>query len=249
MSVLDSLNSMNKLIFVILFFLPVDFSASQVKKFFTVERAQFCELPLFNQANFNQAPDFDDASLPLPSFWKGHQRSAIAAFRALRRIASQGHDHENEAKAFKGEIRSKRFTEHKPWHLVFWFGILYDAIANFGQSATRPLLVWITQIVIFGYFYFREGYYRGADWLTCLQAGGDPLLQALLISVKNAFVAFASSRDPRIISAYECLYGPSTVAPHIPLRVTITEMLVQVPLSAALIFLFLLAVRNQFKIK
>jgi hypothetical protein len=152
-------------------------------------------------------------------------------------------------KAFKGEIRSKRFTEHKPWNVVFWFGLLYDAISNFGQSATRPLLIWIMQIFIFGYFYFREGYYHGDRWRTCLRAGGDPLLQALLISVKNAFVAFASSRDPRIISAYECLYGPSTDTPHIPFRVTITEMLVQVPLSAGLIFLFLLAVRNQFKIK
>ena len=42
-------------------------------------------------------------------------------------MAIQGADYEREQMAFKGETRSKRGTEHKPWHTAFWFGIAYDA--------------------------------------------------------------------------------------------------------------------------
>ena len=44
--------------------------------------------------------------------------------------------------------------------------------------------------------------------------------------------------------AYKCLFGDA-----IPDSVSFVESFMQVPLSAVLIFLFLLAVKNRFKIK
>jgi hypothetical protein len=53
-----------------------------------------------------------------------------------------------------------------------------------------------------------------------------------------------SWRNPRVDQAYQCLFGDA-----VPDGVSFVESFVQVPLSAALIFLFLLAVKNRFKIK
>ncbi|MFY9641039.1 MAG: hypothetical protein WCD20_10825 [Rhodomicrobium sp.] len=74
-------------------------------------------------------------------------------------------------------------------------------------------------------------------------------MQALYLSVKNALVLFGGTRDARVNQAYLCLYGGTPEQPHIPASVTFVETLLQIPVSATLIFLFLLAVKNRFKIK
>ena len=74
-------------------------------------------------------------------------------------------------------------------------------------------------------------------------------VQALFLSVKNALVIFGGTRDARVNQAYLCLYNGSAEQPHIPPTVTFVETLAQIPVSATLIFLFLLAVKNRFKIK
>jgi hypothetical protein len=65
----------------------------------------------------------------------------------------------------------------------------------------------------------------------------------------NGLVVFGGTRDARVNQAYLCLYGGDANQAAIPLSVTYVETLLQTPISAVLLFLFLLAVRNQFKIK
>ena len=84
--------------------------------------------------------------------------------------------------------------------------------------------------------------------VRCADNGGA-VVQALYLSLKNALVLFGGTRDARVNQAYVCLYDGSAELPHIPASVTYVETLAQIPLSAALIFLFLLAVKNRFKIK
>ena len=74
-------------------------------------------------------------------------------------------------------------------------------------------------------------------------------VQALYLSLKNGLVLFAGTRDARVNQAYVCHYNGSAEQPHIPASVTFVETLGQVPISAVLIFLVLLAVKNRFKIK
>ena len=57
-------------------------------------------------------------------------------------------------------------------------------------------------------------------------------------------MVLSGGKDERITKAYQCLFGDA-----VPDGVSFVESFVQVPLSAALIFLFLLAVKNRFKIK
>ena len=62
-------------------------------------------------------------------------------------------------------------------------------------------------------------------------------------------MVFGGTRDARINQAYLCLYGGDANQAAIPLIVSYVETLMQTLFFAPLLFLFLLAVRNQFKIK
>ncbi len=170
----------------------------------------------------------------------------IPKYRAIRRMAIQGADFESEHKAFKGELRSRRWCIDKWWHPSAWLGVLYDGIADCGRSITQPAIAWAVTIVVFAAFYGSRAL-AGAE-ARCADGGGA-FVQALYLSVKNGLVLFAGTRDVRVNQAYECLYTDPTGKLHIPPSVTFVETLLQFPISAVLIFLGLLAVKNRFKIK
>jgi hypothetical protein len=207
--------------------------------------ASFSELPSFSQADFNQAPDLDGVDFPLPPAepWTSGDKDLIPKYRAMRRMAIQGADYDREQMSFKGELRSRRWTTDKPWHPGLWLGILYDVFADCGRSIFRPASLWILSVLAFAILYMRLA--EGA-W-TC----GTPFYKALYISGRNALVLSSGGKDERITQAYRCLFGPDgdKLPLKIPDGVSFVESFVQVPLSAVLIFLLLLAVKNRFKIK
>ena len=210
--------------------------------------AEFTIVPAFSQADFKQAPDLDDVKFPLPGFWRKGLPRLIPLYRALRRMAIQGSDYEREQMAFKGELRSRRWTTDKWWHLGTWFGLVYDLLADCGRSMVRPILLWVASVAAFA------GLYLWAADRAATAACGAPFVKALFLSGRNALVLFSGGRDERIAQAYRCLYGGAgstggTGAPQIPDSVSFLEAFVQVPLSAVLIFLLLLAIENRFKIK
>ena len=127
--------------------------------------------------------------------------------------------------------------------------MVYDFFADCGRSIWRPFATWAALVFAFAAFYFS----RSTDSLaTRCGSPETPALQALYLSIKNGLVVFGGTRDARINQAYLCLYGSHGSAADqadIPLSVTYVETLLQTPISAVLLFLFLLAVRNQFKIK
>ncbi len=91
-----------------------------------------------------------------------------ARWRALKRLAIQGHDTERELQFFSGEIRSQRFAEHwplpwpiwklKPWGgaLSFWAGLFYQMFSNFGRSLARPFAFWLLAVVAAAIFYAAQ---------------------------------------------------------------------------------------------
>ena len=206
-------------------------------------------MPAFSQADFKQAPDLDNVSFPARPFWRGGDKDLVPQYRALKRLAVQGHDYQREQMAFKGELRSRRCLIDKWYGPSVWLGMFYDFFADCGRSIWRPFVTWAALVLGFATFYFSRS--PGALATRC----GSPetaAFQALYLSIKNGFVLFGGTRDARINQAYLCLYGSHGSAADqadIPLSVTYVETLLQTPISAVLLFLFLLAVRNQFKIK
>jgi hypothetical protein len=93
---------------------------------------------------------------------KGVRRRIISAdhnvaarFRALKRLAIQGHDADREQEFFAREVQAARFAADWPWPKPFWrrqgwggvsrywFGWLYELFGGLGRSVVSPFLCWV----------------------------------------------------------------------------------------------------------
>jgi hypothetical protein len=184
--------------------------------------------------------------------------------------------HASELYFFRRELLAKRGLEQqwKTAPLTFLASLIYQVTSNFGSSLFLPVMWWALGVVGFAWFYLAEHVARladaaagvaspsgriarrlweGADGFACIGSAGDPLLAALGLSMsKSLFAGFGPARALDQIHA--CLYGIhersafDSFQPVIPYSVTGMGV-VQFLLSAILIFLFGLALRNHFKIR
>ena len=229
------------------------FSAVSGKGFFSLYNVKFSNVPDFTEAHFEEAPQFDNVELNSKSL-KNLQANVNlpSRWRALRRLAIQAHDYERELQFFKGEIIARRGTEDKLTHARFWFGWLYQLLSDFGRSIGLPLLWLGISLLLFAAIY---AYPSSADWnqlfiepASCIDRSGDSRIAALGVSVISAFPFASISSSDLLNQYYACLYGIQKSAPVIPYVVTFARV-IQFFVSAVLLFLFILAVRNHFRIK
>ena len=257
---------------------------------FSLAGAHFLAVPDFIQAHFAEAPRLDDSRIEPRRFWtitlarvkdyvKGNPDLA-ARWRALKRLAIQGHDHAREQTFFKGELKARRWSEDKPWHAVFWFGVFYQVFSDFGGSPWRPFMWWGVSVLGFAGLYLGQHptlakqSSSGIAWaferltgatgevppLACVAGPGEPWVAAINLSIHKGLLFLGLVPIGKLNRIYACLYGihpagaaqpsqlPGAFSPVIPDGVTALGF-IQYPLSAVLIFLFLLAIRNHFRIK
>lgn len=230
-----------------------DFRAMQVERYFSLNKATFHHcVPDFVQAHFQEAPLLEHLTIPLkrPANTTEEEKKELPArYRALKRLALQGHDHEREQDFFAAELRSLRWVED---FFVFknagrwWGGLLYQLLSNFGRSIFLPFFWWIASIILFMRLYDTK-----SPLITSCAAGIDRHFAPLFLSLKHAFIALPTSVNERTNQLYACLYGreqSTTLIPIIPDWVAALGI-VQTLFSAVVIFLFLLAVRAKFRIK
>ena len=259
-----------------------DFVAIKGHSFFTLKNVKFLSVPNFEQAHFEEAPRLDH------SYFRalGDEPDIAARWRALRRLATQGHDHERELDFLAEEIKSLRGDQDRllpnPRNLLkgervwlgggrYWAGLFYQIFSDFGRSMLRPFLWWV--IITLGFTMYYLSHYLETSvpsrtlyhWalgtetdptfvrLTCLgekENLGQPLMAAFYLSISNALVVSISGlgRSEKLAQSYACLYGKNERVPIMPDAVVLAGI-VQTILSAVLIFLFLLALRNYFRIK
>ena len=232
------------------------FRAVSGKGLFSLYNVKFSNVPDFREAHFEEAPLFDSVELEPVRFQKLQAHDAETNFpscwRALRRLAIQAHDYERELQFFKGEIIARRGIEDKWTHARYWFGRLYQLISDFGRSMGRPLLWLGISLLLFAIFYACQGPVECNQLLvkhvSCIDGSGDSRIVALGVSVINAFPFAAISSSDLLNQYYACLYGIQESEPVIPYVVTFASV-IQFFVSAVLLFLFFLAVRNHFRIK
>jgi purine-cytosine permease-like protein len=159
-----------------------------------------------------------------------------------------------------------------PWHAAYWVGVFYDALSDFGRSMMRPFYAWAVLTLAFAAFYLftsavqpppvvkdagffeRNLPFTRAAILGELKCAGNelndisPLGEAGYLAIKNGLIVIGLGSEGKINQAHACLYGGSVGAPVFPSGISIWQI-VQNFLSAPLIFLFLLGIRNNFKIK
>ncbi|MGO9485308.1 MAG: pentapeptide repeat-containing protein [Rhodomicrobium sp.] len=129
-------------------------------------------------------------------------RNIPARWRALKRLAIQGHDTERELEFHARELRSQRFTEDWPLPLAFWrgkawagffrfwFGAFYGLFSDFGRSLARPAGFWLAAVVFGAVLYVSQS----PDMIAARQgAKGAP---AIVAAASGAWHAWASDRRP-----------------------------------------------------
>ncbi len=202
-----------------------------------------------------------------------------AKYRTLKRLAIQSEDHKYEQIFFRGELRARRLTERKLSALVFDvlfeltsdFGhsilrpvfclILLSLTSSWyylGQYAAPDVPVALhTYARLLSHLPDRFHALIPALWPEALPAlsckdgrPGDPAGAAELLAFKKSSVFAAFDTADKGAQIYGCLYGidPDLRMPVVPDAVVFWGIW-QTVLSAALLFLFLLALRNHFKIK
>jgi Pentapeptide repeats (9 copies) len=164
-----------------------DFGAISGVRAFTLADTVFEGVPDFIQAHFEEALRLDNLKVigraidlrPQPEREKAKRRAQSrrlfaadrnvpARWRALKRLAIQGHDTDRELEFHAREVRSQRFAGDRPLPLAFWrgknwggffrfwFGILYQITSDFGRSLARPFAFWALGIVIFAVYYLGQ---------------------------------------------------------------------------------------------
>ncbi len=230
-----------------------NFKAISAESSFDMAGAQFHNnVPNLVQAHFPEAPRLDHmrvptvpelrrASLPVGTY-------ATARYRALKRLAIQGHDHDRELQFFADELRSQQGG----WTVRSWFISLYGWFSDFGRSISRPAFWWVGATVLFAAAYFVRHLMIGHS--GCVAGNGNPIPSAIYVALRKAFVLPGFGSDQKLSLAYACLYGKTSISEDgRPLALVPDSIaffgIAQTLTSAVLIFLFLLAVRNHFRIK
>ena len=223
-------------------------------------------------------------------------RDAPAKIREMKNYANEGRDSVRELDFHALEVRKSRFVTDYPWHLRFWFGILYATISNFGRSLLRPLALWGVLLLASAAVYLlnspviadKRAQLAAPAWIDRRETDADLVVsawfdsakcatfpesqpgvgrrslapdvakgttlagEALHLSFLNASVIGSFSGD-NARRTYGCLYGLESDAsgntfPIVPNFVADLGA-VQRLISAVLIFLFGMAVRNMLKLK
>lgn len=201
-----------------------------------------------------------------------------ARYRALKRLAVQAHDHDNEQIFFAGELRARRHVSDRlinfPVGTVRYLGgALYELTSDFGRSIWRPAFLWGVVFFLFTHLYLCQA--TAIPKGECINTAKlSPIFAAYIIAAKNSLQILALDGTDQVKRAYTCLYGASDIykkvavepktdrtkngykniqlsnnlAPEVPWKVSALGILHSI-LSLGLIFLFFLALRNQFKIK
>ena len=188
-----------------------------------------------------------------------------AKWRALRRMATQGHDHEAESLSFKGEIMARRGTLDNATNLRFWAGQLYEIFSDFGRSMSPTAdLVAVEHLRLRrGLFQSKPGSDLDSDFPArpvrlrlrrCANRGLGAVRSQRLSLCRHRFVRKARAdpslpvwhTSPPTRPGNKCL--PSSLSPNIPDSVAFLGVL-QFLFSAVLLFLLLLAIRHWFRIR
>ncbi len=160
----------------------------------------------------------------------------------------------------------------------FWLGWFYGGMANFGRSMLRPFMLWFASIFVFALYYLSQrdigwsaavsgaaaGEVRKSsfwDWTdrafamfssaaegACVAAKSSPFGEAVYLSFRNALLMTGWDDEDTARRVFGCLYGLDGPYPIVPLSVSAVSLL-QMVMSAILIFMFLLALRNLLKVR
>lgn len=192
---------------------------------------------------FSRAHDYGNKFRSYGRAWGKPDLSGVsdadeAKYRALKRLAIQGHDHASELAFFKSEKRARWLASSSRYAPRWWLQILYDLVSDFGRSIKRPLICWLGLWAV-----FALAYRAAAANPDCAN-----LWAASRLAWRNALPAVGNHLRFETAEAYECLYGYPEPNADLPSLIGVIGPVHSV-LSVILLFFLALGLRNQFRIK
>lgn len=147
-----------------------NFRAIRGKRGFSMAYATLDALPDFVQAHFDEAPRLDNLEVfarPATARDKAEEplHDFPARWRALKRLAIQGHDANRALEFHTREIQSERYVSDWPLPrnhkeasgvLRFYAGWIYQIFSNSGRSLFLPAAWWILTILIAAIYYLGQ---------------------------------------------------------------------------------------------
>lgn len=135
----------------------------------------------------------------------------------------------------------------------YWVGLFYQLTSNFGRSITLPMVWWVLSTAAFTalYAWGAEGWSWPFDTLNqaCTAGSGSPLLASVALSLSRALIIPGLTHVDAVHSAYACLFPhPGLDEARLPDWLLFAGY-AQTVLSATLLFLFFLGIRNAFRMR
>ena len=231
------------------FYGNTSFNSAQIKQAFDLSGARFKEVPDFRQTHCEEAPLLDDVNIG-STIIKQRKSShdpdftVTANYRALKRLAIQGHDHKHEVEFFAEELRSKRLMVDKRWHWDWILSGIFQITSDYGRSILRPFLFWLLVVGLSATTYLLTAKQPASNVaLQCVKSEGWQWVSAIQLAIGKGLLFPGIADRTLIMQAYDCLYGGAIPA------LTSTALGLQTLVSSALLFLILLGIRNRFKLK
>lgn len=225
------------------FYNDTSFNAAKSDGPFSLTKAHFSTVPDFIQMSFRAPARLDDIELPQakPFLISGNKERA-AYYRALKKIAIEAHDHVREQDFFASEIKERRGNDDSLMSAPWFFGYAYELLSDFGRSLQRPLGWLGVTILVFAAINCTNTLPK---WRSACNWKSDWLLPEFYLSFLHSLPIIGFGRGEKRGQALDCLFGAKQdVSPTMDV-LFITQNI----WSAILLFLFLLALRNHFKIK
>jgi len=205
--------------------------------------ARFDVVPDFIGMSFRESVRLDDLNIvPAKRYLRRGDKNRAARYRVLKKLAIDGLDHLREQEFFAGETRERRGNDDPTGSAKYILGFAYEIFSDFGRSVMRPLAWWALLFGVYTSFFLLTR--DLAAWLNCGPHGQLPFGKAAYLSLVNSFPFIGLDKGDQIKQVWYCLYGVNIL----PLGIT-AWMMFQTLLSTILLFLFLLALRNHFRIK
>ena len=207
------------------------------------EAASFYEVPDFIQMSFHFPARLDDLYVvEAHPFLLSGDADRAARYRALKKIAVESYDHVREQSYFASEARERRGNDDPVGSPNWLFSIFYELLSDFGRSIARPIGWWLISLLLFAAV---TGTNVSAKTRSVCNWQSDWLLPEIYLSFLHSLPIVGFGRGEKRNQALTCLFGDTAnVSPGMDMLFILQNIW-----SAILIFLFLLAVRNHFRIK
>ncbi|HHI82667.1 MAG TPA: hypothetical protein ENJ99_05895 [Rhizobiales bacterium] len=157
-------------------------------------------------------------------------------YRALGKMADEARDYLNEMEFFARQQLCNRFWNDRPGGRNagrFWFTVFYHFFSDFGRSFARPAISWIATTIAFAVYYALAAKDSWHWW----QNLSDPFY----LSFRHGLIISGLARNDYLKHVLDSMYYPGNLPGF--------AMIAQSTISAIWLFLLLLALRNQFKIR